>query len=60
MTETQNYILNEVKVIEEEYLEKGLSPCEWVERYAGKYHKRYWNGSMSEIDMLKNKEGVRL
>lgn len=44
MTKIQRYILNELKTIEEECMEKGITASEWVERYAEEYRRRYGNG----------------
>lgn len=46
MGRVREYILNELRVIERECLEKGISASEWVERYAAEYRRRYGNGSM--------------
>ena len=49
MSAVKQYILNEVKVIENECLEKGISSSEWVERYAEEYHRKYANGSIKKV-----------
>ena len=41
MTKIRRYILNEVKIIEKECLEKGISPSEWIERHAEEYRQKY-------------------
>ncbi len=41
MSAVKQFILNELKVIEKECLEKGISPGEWIERYAGEYRRKY-------------------
>lgn len=43
MTDFKRYILNEIKVIEKDTKEKGISPTEWVERYADEYHRKFWD-----------------
>ena len=48
MTKPKEYILNEVKIIEKECLEKGISPIEWIEKYAKVYRRRYCNSSKQE------------
>ena len=57
MTKPEKYILDEVEVIEKECLEKDISPIEWIERYAERYCRKYINGSIPKIGMLKNRRG---
>ena len=45
MFKPKEYILNEVKIIEKECLEKGISPIEWIERYAEEYSRKWLNHS---------------
>lgn len=59
MTKPQKYILNEVKVIEKECLEKGISPREWIERYAEEYRGKLGIADTEKVGVLKQKEGVR-
>jgi len=42
MSRTKQYILTELKTIEKECQEKGISASEWVKRYADEYRKRHW------------------
>lgn len=49
MNKTKEYILNELKIIEQECMEKGISASEWVQRYAEEYHRKYGNGSMQKM-----------
>ncbi len=57
MTKAHQYILNEVKVIEKECLKKGISPIEWIERYAEGYHRKWGNDSMPRLVCLKRRRG---
>lgn len=53
MTRTEKYILEEVKAIEKECLENGISPSEWVEKHARSYHRKWLNGKMQKSACLK-------
>lgn len=58
MSETEEYILNEIKMIEKECLDKGISPSEWVARYAEKYRRKRINGNLQKAGSLKREEGL--
>jgi len=53
MTRTEKYILNEVKVIEKECLENGVSPSEWVEKHARSYRRKWNHEKPQETKSLK-------
>lgn len=57
MTKIQKYILDEIKVIEKECMEKGISPIEWIKRYAEEYRQGYGNVSMSKVVCSKIRRG---
>jgi len=46
MTQNRRFILNELKLIQEECMEKGISASEWVQRHAEEYRRKYGNGFM--------------
>jgi len=43
MGKTREYIFSELKVIEKECFEKGITASEWVARYGEEFHKNHWN-----------------
>lgn len=40
---TKEYILKEKRLMERDCRRKGISPNEWVSRFAKSYHQRYAN-----------------
>ncbi len=55
MTEFQRYIYSELKTLREECRQRGITPIEWVERYAESYHRKYANGSIVKGGMTKGR-----
>ena len=53
MTAARRYILDEVKTIEKECLERGISSGEWIEKYAEKYHRRHWDSTRERVGLVK-------
>lgn len=41
MGKISEYILRELKIIERECLEKGISASEWIEKYADEYNRKH-------------------
>lgn len=59
MTQNQRYILNELKTIQKECMEKGISASQWVEWYAEEYRRKNgYNGysSVRKGVLIKRKE----
>lgn len=59
MNEYKKYILTELKIIEKECMEKGISASEWVERYARVYCKKNGNGDTPHFDTGENNEAKK-
>lgn len=38
---TRQYILKEMRIMERECRRRGISPAEWISRYAKAYYQRY-------------------
>ena len=55
MNKTSSYIVGELKTIEKECREKGISATEWVEKYAGDYRNKFWKneGNIQTHDTVK-------
>lgn len=53
MGRVKQYILNELKVIERECLEKGISASEWIERYAEGFRRKYGNDNIQKVGLKK-------
>lgn len=56
MNRYKKYIFQELKTIEKDCREQGITATEWIERHAAEYCRKYWNFNEEKAGLVRKGE----